>query len=296
VSHIELDDQILNHPKFIRAIDAGGSDVWLLWCGLRAYCAQQLSDGFIPNDMLLEVRGPRDAKKRKAAMQVLKDKQLVHDAPGGVTLHDYLDWADSREEILMWRKKARDRKRKERGTSRLESPGESQRDGQCDSDVPSRSISEAVTPVVTDTSRARMGVGVVVVEDPVLQGSPEGTRKPRVKDPMGDSFIAPTNDERMLYETYRIESGKTGVRFDDTRSVWLECVRAGVTPGQVQTIVQGAKKEKFAVDRGLVPSLLLGTSGQREKYMALARAAPPKPKNTPPQPNNTANPYPLRVE
>lgn len=126
--------------------------------------------------------------------------------------------------------------------------------------------------------------------------TPRVTERKKPKDPCGDSFVPHGESEKALFEAYRGESGKTGVRFDDTRQTWLDCSRDGVTPEQVRVIVQGAKKEKYAVDRGLVPSLILGTSGQRTKYLALARADPDKPKHEPPQPNNTANPYPLRVQ
>lgn len=128
MSKIELDDQILNHPKFIRAVKIGGSEAIHLWLGMRAYCSQNLTDGFIPSDMLDEVRGPKSEKVRRAAMAALVEVNLVEIRDNGVALHDYLDWASSREEVTQWRAKARERKAK----SRTVSHQESQRDGQCD--------------------------------------------------------------------------------------------------------------------------------------------------------------------
>jgi hypothetical protein len=128
VSKIELDDQILNHPKFIRAVKIGGSETIHLWLGMRAYCSQNLTDGFIPSDMLDEVRGPKSEKARRSAMAALVEVNLVEIRDNGVALHDYLDWASSRDEVTQWRAKARERKAKSRTVSRQES----QRDGQCD--------------------------------------------------------------------------------------------------------------------------------------------------------------------
>lgn len=125
MSKIELDDQILDHPKFVRAVKLGGSDTFFLWAGLRSYCSKLLTDGFIPDDMLDEVRGPKDQRKRSAALEVLKTVNLVEDCDGGVRLHDYLDWASSRDDVLRWRARARERQAKSRGMS--------QRDNLCDS-------------------------------------------------------------------------------------------------------------------------------------------------------------------
>src|SRR3954463_2999199 len=102
---LEIDDAILDHPKFIRAVKLGGSEAVHLWLGLKAYCNQQLTDGFIPTDMLDEGRGPRDAKKRSAALQVLRDVKLLDDSTGGLTLHNYLKLSRSRASVLESRRK-----------------------------------------------------------------------------------------------------------------------------------------------------------------------------------------------
>jgi hypothetical protein len=135
VSKIELDDQILNHPKFIRAVKIGGSEAIHMWLGMRAYCSQNLTDGFIPSDMLDEVRGPKSEKVRRAAMAALVEVNLVEIRENGVALHDYLDWASSRDEVTQWRAKARERKARSRAVSHTESHPESQRDGQRDEPV-----------------------------------------------------------------------------------------------------------------------------------------------------------------
>jgi len=109
MTHIELDDQILNHDKFIRVGKSCGGDAIWLWLGMRAYCSQRLSDGFVPDDMLDEVRGPKDAKLRAKCIQALIDIKLVDKCDGGIMLHDYLDWSPSRDQVEDWRRKARER-------------------------------------------------------------------------------------------------------------------------------------------------------------------------------------------
>lgn len=128
MSKIELDDMILEHPKFIRAVKIAGSDAIFLWLGLRAYCARMLTDGFVPFDMIEEVRGPRDASSRSAALQALTDSGLLDEAECGVVLHDYLDWSPSRAQILAWRKANADRKARSRARVTGGVTAESRRD------------------------------------------------------------------------------------------------------------------------------------------------------------------------
>lgn len=89
-----LDDQILNHPKFIRAVKLGGSETVHTWLGIRAYCAQNRTDGFVPADMLEEIRGPLGAEKRAAAVKVLRKVGLLDSAVGGVQMHNFSKWLD----------------------------------------------------------------------------------------------------------------------------------------------------------------------------------------------------------
>lgn len=113
MSWMDLDDKLLDHPKFIRAVKRGGSEVVHLWLGLRQYVAQQLTDGFIPDDMVDEVRGPH-GRKREQALAVLREVGLVDAAEGGVQLHDFLQWSKSRDQILKQREANRLRQAKSR--------------------------------------------------------------------------------------------------------------------------------------------------------------------------------------
>ncbi len=135
MSWLELDDRILEHPKFVRAVKLGGSEAIHMWLGLRAFCGQLLTDGAIPLDMVDEVRGPKHPVKRSSAISVLVEVGLVDRTKDGLQLHDYLDWSMSREQVLARRDSAARRKRRERGTDTVVTE-ESRRDGRVtDSDV-----------------------------------------------------------------------------------------------------------------------------------------------------------------
>jgi hypothetical protein len=139
LSWLELDDRILEHPKFIRAVKLGGSEAIHLWLGIRAYCGQNLTDGKVPRDMLDEVRGPSNEKKRELALGALVTVGLIRDNGNqGVAMHDYLQWSSSREDVLERRGKARERKARSRGPS------------QRDSERPGGGTPTGVTPIVTN--------------------------------------------------------------------------------------------------------------------------------------------------
>jgi hypothetical protein len=109
LSWMEIDDGILDHPKFIRAVNMAGSDVVHLWLGIRSYCAKHLTDGFLPSDMLGEVRGPK-GKARDKALVALQQVGLLDNAEGGYQMHNFLKWSTSRAVILERRQAAKERK------------------------------------------------------------------------------------------------------------------------------------------------------------------------------------------
>lgn len=101
---MDLDDKLLAHPKFLRAAERGGSEAIHLWLGLRQFVAQNLTDGFIPTDMVKHVHGPI-ARKRAAALDVLVEVGLVEKRSDGLALHDFLQWSKSRAKILAERER-----------------------------------------------------------------------------------------------------------------------------------------------------------------------------------------------
>ncbi len=119
---ITLDDQILSHPKFVRAERLAGSTALHLWLGLLSYCKRRLTDGVIPLDMVPRVDGPA-RRWRGRALEALATAELVHlDREAGVVrMHDYLDHNDSRAHVerKLSEKRARDEARKAAYLARL---------------------------------------------------------------------------------------------------------------------------------------------------------------------------------
>lgn len=102
--HAKFDDRFPDHPKIAGLSDAA----YRLHSAGIIYCARHLTDGLINADEL-----PRLVRRfRKAALTELVDRCLwvpVFDG-AAYTIHDYLQWNDSREVVEGRLKKAKERK------------------------------------------------------------------------------------------------------------------------------------------------------------------------------------------
>lgn len=88
---VRLDDLFPEHPKVLKA---GAAAAWLHVCGV-AYCARNLTDGFIPE---AKVTGLADLKRVSSEAKRLVEAGLWHKVEGGYMVHDYLDWQRSADE------------------------------------------------------------------------------------------------------------------------------------------------------------------------------------------------------
>jgi hypothetical protein len=236
---MKLDDRILEHPKFIRAIRIGGSEALHLWLGLRAWCAQALSDGHVPEDMIEEVRGPR--KGRERSLEALVEVGLVERTEVGWKLHDYSDWADSREDVLAARKKSAERQKASRrrrngesqGTDHHESHGMSQRDAGVTSGVTHASVAPSVTHpprarTETDTDTETLYPPVAPQGGQTANGDPWGLTpepKPRGRGrARGVKTLLP--EDWQPNDEHRAESGRVGVNCDDQAERMRDWARA----------------------------------------------------------------------
>lgn len=105
MAHAQLDDLYGDHPKIAGLSDAAFR---LHTLGIL-YCARHTTDGVIAAEEV-----PRLVRKfRKAALVELMDRGLwVNVLDGAFSIHDYLDWNPSREEVERRREAAAKRKRK----------------------------------------------------------------------------------------------------------------------------------------------------------------------------------------
>lgn len=101
MSWIKLDDQWMDHPKIIRA----GRDARDMWLASITWCAKQLTDGFIPLNLLpvLAVAAGINVANCQDFATTLIEVRLWDATDGGYLVHDYLDYNPSKEEVLATR-------------------------------------------------------------------------------------------------------------------------------------------------------------------------------------------------
>lgn len=110
---VKLDDQFSRHPKVLQAGPLSG---WLHVCALN-YCAQYLTDGFIPKsavnglaDFTHEDIGQSSYVGMDFVPALLKSGMWI-EVDGGYQIHDYLDYNPSREDVQKKRQADLERKR-----------------------------------------------------------------------------------------------------------------------------------------------------------------------------------------
>lgn len=100
MSWVRIDDRAMSHPKLNRLSDKA----FRLWVWGLAYAQQHLTDGWIPSDAPIPARLTR-------AVEELTGPGLWEPISGGVWIHDYLDWNDSRDKVMKSRTAAKERMR-----------------------------------------------------------------------------------------------------------------------------------------------------------------------------------------
>lgn len=98
---VRIDENAMDHPKFLALSDGA----WRLWCEGQAYCQKHLTDGLVLVSALRGFRYYSSSRvKSLTAVQVPGKSSCWHlDSDGNYRVHDFLDWNDSREEVLFSR-------------------------------------------------------------------------------------------------------------------------------------------------------------------------------------------------
>jgi hypothetical protein len=142
---------------------------------------------------------------------------------------------------------------------------------------------------------------------PPVRYEPNPTRPPAV-DRMALAMAARDPLAQSLFEAWREGAGKPGARLDGKgAALWARLAAEGVTCDEVRKAVTGAKTNHWAVHEAkLMPSAILGSAEQREKFCELADHPPELRPNDPnyekwgpgrgngPQPNDPEDPYQFR--
>ena len=109
----KVDDKLHSHVKAAKA----GTDALGLWVICGSWCADQLSNGFVPNYIArrLDPKWLSGSRKLVAAGLWVVG---VNDGDEGWWFHDWAEYQPTREDIEAKRSDARERMRKLRGSSR----------------------------------------------------------------------------------------------------------------------------------------------------------------------------------
>jgi hypothetical protein len=100
MSWLRHDDDMLDHPKWIRALRDGGADALLIWWRLCAWSSRRLTDGVIPADMLGEVARLERSKSKARALRALVESALcARRDDGALVIVDYLERNPSKADV-----------------------------------------------------------------------------------------------------------------------------------------------------------------------------------------------------
>lgn len=103
---LRIEDSMLDHPKWRKAIRCGGSWPLLAWVRLLSWCSRNLTDGLIPADLISDVVDIERARDRRKALDgLLCGGLLALDGSGNGRLVDYLQRNPSREMVLKERER-----------------------------------------------------------------------------------------------------------------------------------------------------------------------------------------------
>lgn len=177
-----IDDSMLDHEKWIRAIGEGGDAALHLWLRLGTWCARHLTDGVVPAHVCKSLPGPRGGKTRARAWQALADAALIHrHDDGSVTLHDYLDYNPSRAKVLADRQRKTKNKQDQRYRDSVTGDDAPSVDG--DRSVPSPplpspdiSLSRALDASITDPPPSTPAPSGTETEPAAIEWLPEDFR------------------------------------------------------------------------------------------------------------------------
>lgn len=205
---ITVKEEWLTDDKTKRAIKAGGYEVVALWLALKRYCAEHLTDGFIPDEDLDSLPGA-PPKPRNVIVALVECGRIQRDGTRGAglvnkvelgwELHKYTEHANTREQEERRRAKARERKERYQERRSETVPGDVPKENGTGSPV--RGRAHAPSPPLPSPQRE---------EDPP-------TPKPRPRDPMGESMRGVGShlraDVLRVHAAWQSRFGLTGHKF-----------------------------------------------------------------------------------
>lgn len=170
-----VDDQSAFHAKVLKA----GNEAWGAVCRAGAWSSAQLTDGFVPEHVALQI-GSRELWCRARDAGENGQVGLVEEVPNGWQIHDYLDWNPSAKVVKKQRKHAKKRVDQWRKVKReCNGVTNALQDRSCNGSVtppPSRPVP---TRPYTDPDPPSGEAGGEAIVPPVLDPKPERKRRGR---------------------------------------------------------------------------------------------------------------------
>lgn len=145
---VRLDDQFLEHPRVV----AAGRDARDLYLAGLCYCSRHLTDGLIPAPVLRRLAADAEIDDGEASAARLVRVGLWTATEDGWTVHDYLDYQPSRDQMETARRQTADRVAawRDRQPSPAPNGPETQPDGEPGRNaVTDDHVTLHVTPLVT---------------------------------------------------------------------------------------------------------------------------------------------------
>jgi hypothetical protein len=96
-----LDDSMYDHPK-VDELESLANPCIGIWARAISYCNRWLTDGQISEAVLI-----RKFRANRKQVDALCRVRLLEKAEGGYVVHDFLEFNDSREQVLVKREQAR---------------------------------------------------------------------------------------------------------------------------------------------------------------------------------------------
>jgi len=96
MSWVKIDDQFFRHPKVL----AAGRDARDLYLVGLTYCAQSLTDGFIPGAAMRVLAAEAEIETGPASAARLIAVGLWEVVEGGYAVHNYLEYQPSKERVI----------------------------------------------------------------------------------------------------------------------------------------------------------------------------------------------------
>jgi hypothetical protein len=208
LSWFKCDDCFHSHPKILQA----GNEAIGLWARCGAYCSQHLTDGYIPDQIVL-IYGSA------ALAQVLVTARLWVRVAGGYQMHDYLSYNRSRVEVMTERAESAERQRESRTRRRADRRKQEEVNN-------GHSVSHGVTN--TEVSQCESRVSHSVPTRPI--STKELSIKPRAQ---GKSSADADGDFDEFWSSYPRK-----VQKQDARRAWDQQRKKKVLPGRM---IAGAK-------------------------------------------------------